>query len=353
MFFSFVLAVSSLVLLEGCQGDAVSASVEEVSDAGSLQEQPDGPESSLDASPNLDGETGGQDAPPNGTWLSGVGGKGEDVDGTFGNWRGRPNEICGVWTDWRIVALRPGGDHASFTGPIDLAVPGITKKGGESWAAAARGDYESRWREAFTLLKTYREGKATTYVRFAAEFNGSWSDTSVTGAEVADFLTAWRRFRAVQLSIFPASKLVWCPNDGTSADQLDVRDAFPGASYVDVIGVDSYNAYPSINTEAAFRSRIQQTESNGAPHGIETWRRFAESQGLPMALSEWGAVGPDEPHGGDSPGYMPALYAWLVEHGGVGPGRVLYEVLFNVTPNFELWPETKQPQAAEAYRSTW
>lgn len=145
-------------------------------------------------------------------------------------------------------------------------------------------------------------------------------------------------------------------NDGTSAaNELDVRDAWPGDGHVDVVCVDSYNWWPYANSDAEFEAKIVMSGSKGEPRGLETWRLFAEGKGLPLAIGEWGspATNDDGGGGGDAAGYMAAFHKWLEQHGGTGPGEVLYEVLFNQWEKFELWPNTKQPAAAEAYRDLW
>lgn len=324
----------------------------------------------VEDSATQDATVGGEDAqvgkdsgPPTGIWLSGASGNGFS-DGTFANWRGRANEVAGTWCDNSIDdqvnlwSTAPGFELDGFDAPIDIAVGAIYKALGETWGKAAAGEYDDRWTQSLETLKSRRSGKGTTYIRFAHEFNGDWwpHRWMVTGAEASDFVTSWRRFRALQKSVFPESKLVWCPNDGTSgANNLDVRDAWPGDQYVDVVGVDSYNWWPFAYTADEFAARLDKNGPNGAPHGLDTWRQFAEQKGLPLAICEWAstAVDKDGSGGGDSPGYMEAFHAWLTAHGGTGPGQVEYEVLFNQWDNFELWPDTLQPQAAAKYRDLW
>lgn len=311
---------------------------------------------------DTDAATGNDASGPTGVWLSGASGNGF-ADGTFGKWRGRANEIAGTWCDNSIDdqvnlwSTAPGLELDGWGAPIDIAVGAIYKAEGETWQQAAAGAYDARWSQSLNTLKSRRSGKGTSYIRFAHEFNGDWwpHRWMVTGAEAADFVTAWRRFRALQQEIFPESRLVWCPNDGTSgANNLDVREAWPGDDQVDVVGVDSYNWWPFVTNADEFEAKIVMTDSNGGPHGLETWRQFAEQKGLPLAISEWASNAIDSGGGGgDAPGYMEAFHAWLTAHGGTGPGQILYEVIFNQWETFELWPNTKQPEAAAKYRDLW
>jgi hypothetical protein len=304
---------------------------------------------SADGGSDAGGSGGGQ---PPGHWLSGAGGD-HIADGTFGTWRGAPVDIAGTWSDdsaenqAEVWSIRSGFEYGKWTRPIDIAVGGIF--GDETWAKAASGDLDGRFRASLTTIRDARQGRGTTYIRFAHEFNGDWY-WPVTPSNVADFKKAWVRFAALKEEIFPEAKLVWCPNDGTTGTlKLDVRDAYPGSDFVDVIAVDSYNWDPAANSQAEFDRKIQMTDGFGAPVGIEQWRKFAELKGRPFAIAEWSGNAPQ----GDNPEYMSAFHTWLVAHGGSGPGQVLYEILFNTWDDFRLYPNSHQPDAAARYKQEW
>jgi hypothetical protein len=297
-------------------------------------------------------------------WLSGVAVSPAStvLDGSFGAWRGRAVEIAGTWDDLsfeqqsQLPTLAPGGEWANWPGALDVAVGGIYKQEkGDTWAAAAHGDYEPRWRELLTRLEAQRRGKGPTYIRFAQEFNGDWWPDlwMVTPAEVNDFKAAWQRFHRLKQELFADAKLVWCPADRTSSGIADARSAFPGAAYVDLIGIDTYNQWPFAASDADVEAKWTATE-NGAPAGPEPWRQFAEAQGLPFALCEWGSAGRDQGGGGgDSPAYVQHLHDWVAAHAGSGAGQVVYEILYEVGQVFELYPQSVQPLAAQAYKNEW
>ncbi len=74
--------------------------------------------------------------------------------------------------------------------------------------------------------------------------------------------------------------------------------------------------------------------------------------GLPFAVSEWSS----NASFGDSPVYVTQLHEWFTRHAGTGPGRLLYEVQFNVhhgDGRFSFLPGDRQPRAAAAYASLW
>ncbi len=299
-----------------------------------------------------------QPSPPPLAWLSGASGVGV-ADGTFGAWRGRPVQVAGTWNDnlesqaeqW---TLRSGFELGDWDGPVDDAVGAIFKDRGETWAAAATGAYDERWRTMLTNLSRARAGRSgTLFLRFAHELNGDWYPWSVTAAEASDFKEAWSRFRSIQVETLPQAQLVFCVNAETSgALGLDWRDAFPGRDLVDVMAVDYYNQFPFVDDTAGFRTALGAVDQWGAPRGLERHREFARSVGLPFAIPEWSSNAGQ----GDSPAFVRGFKAWLDEHAGTAPGEVLYEIQFNVAGydgDFQLHPDTSQPRAASTYTQLW
>ena len=290
------------------------------------------------------------------TWLSGASGDGA-ASGAFVRWRGTPIGIGGTWNDsvdaevneWTI---QPGAEWGTWSGPLDIAVGAIYRANGETWSKAAAGAYDGRWITALKNIKKYWGARSLSslYLRFAHEFNGNWTPWYVAGSDTANFKMAWIRFRALQLAIRPGSHLVFCPNDGTSASlSLDWRAAFPGNQYVDVMSVDSYNQYPWVNTFADFQSKINTTNSYGAPVGIEKHRLYSASVGLPFAVSEWAS----NASMGDAPFYIDCMKNWFNTNAGTGAGQLLYEIYFNVlnynSGVFALYPTNTQPKTAAEY----
>lgn len=293
------------------------------------------------------------------TWLSGVAGA-DAGSGGFASWRGSAVGIGGTWNDsveaqvaqW---TLQPGGEYGSWQGDLDVAMGAIDQSRGETWAAAARGAYDERWRTALSNMRRGWGAKpGTLHIRFAHEFNGEWVPWSVRGRDTANFIAAWKRVRALQLELLPRHRLVFSPNDASSRSLgLDWRRAFPGAAYVDEMAVDSYNQYEWVNTAAGFARKIDRVDEFGAPAGIERHRLFAASVGRPLAIPEWSS----NASMGDAPVYMAQFHEWVRSHAGTGSGQVPYEILFNIggfgTGQFQLFPQTQQSAAAAAYTRLW
>jgi hypothetical protein len=92
-----------------------------------------------------------------GAWLSGASGD-KAATGAFGTWRHAPVAIGGAWDNGdqeqvQLTSICPGGLWSKWNKPLDLAIGAIDKSLGESWAAAAKGSYDARWRQSLTRMK--------------------------------------------------------------------------------------------------------------------------------------------------------------------------------------------------------
>jgi hypothetical protein len=119
------------------------------------------------------------------------------------------------------------------------------------------------------------------------------------------------------------------------------------------MGVDSYNQDPYVADRIRFAKKIYGRDGRGAPRGIERHRQYAASVGLPLVISEWNS----NASLGDGATYMRLFRNWVASHAGNGAGRVPYEIVFNVpsygSGQFGLYPRTKMPKAAAAYRAAF
>jgi hypothetical protein len=293
---------------------------------------------------------------PPAPWLSGAAGTGVD-EGDFGDWRGRPVEISATWADndeamVELWQLQPGEEFGDWELPLDVAVGAFSGED-DSWADAAEGAYDDRWEESLTALRELREGRETTYIRFAHEMNGNWYQWSVDEDSAEDFQTAWIRFRELQEEVFPEAELVFCVNRESVDTGMDWREFFPGAEHVDVLAVDYYNRNPYVGSAEDWAESLEETDEWGAPKGLAEHLAFAREVGLPLAVPEWSGDA-DE---GDSPAFIEGMYQFFDAHGGNGPGEVLYEVQFNMDKDDGNWalydPSTRMPQSALTYQRLW
>jgi hypothetical protein len=301
-----------------------------------------------------------------GAWLSGA--SGEDVaGGAQGNWRGSPIQIAGTW----ITAEDLGGtiganrEYGNWKGSVDLGLPLIS--GGQTYASCASGACDAGWEKQIQALKAAwtripRDG--TLFVRLSWEMNGSWYAHKVTGATSGAFTSSWKRFDAIRDRVFPEMKLVFgTSSESSGANNLDWRQAVPGYSegagevkkYVDVIATDFYNEWWSQTRSAAdWNKNLVAVDGKGAPRGLESYRQFAQSVGLPFAISEWSNVASGTSSGGDQPSFVQGMYDFVKSNAGTGAGKVIYEIQFNVKMQaggkFVMGPSTPLPSSSAKYK---
>ncbi len=286
------------------------------------------------------------------SWSSGSSGP-PAADGRFAQWRGRAVDIIGTWADTNeamveLWQLQPGAELSEWTGDLDIAVGAIGD--GESWLDAAAGAYDDRWQECLGGLARLRaDASGTTYVRFAHELNGDWYPWRVDAGSATHLVTAWQRFRRLQLDILPEGRLVFNVNRESVGAGLDWRRLFPGTDEVDLFSVDYYNQSPFIRTLREWDESLEVTDSFGAPKGLARHLEFARSVGLPVAISEWSS----DSNVGDSPVFMAQFHDFLRVHSGAAPGQISYEIGFNTDRDDNRWslfPQTRMPDSAETYR---
>jgi hypothetical protein len=337
--------------------DAEAAGPEEESTgaAGAAAQARTAPQPAGAAAPRPSTATSLTGAVSAGTWLSGAAGDGV-ADGSFADWRGTELGIAGTWADnneamVELWQLDPGGDFGDWDRALDIAIGGIGE--GESWAAAADGTYDDRWRASLGNLRDkWGDRTAPLFIRFAHEMNGNWYDWSVDAGNAEDFVAAWRHFRELQQEIFPESQLVFAVNRESVGNDIDWRETFPGAEYVDVMGVDYYNQYPTVSTQADWEESLTEVDEWGAPKGLQAHLDFARSVGLPLAVPEWSG----KAENADSAAWMQGMHDFFAQNAGGGAGQVVYDVLFNIDmhdDSYRVFPETRMEAAAAAYRDAF
>ncbi len=98
---------------------------------------------------------------------------------------------------------------------------------------------------------------------------------STASSYIAEFQSVVTNMRAVAGEAF---SFMWNPNGGTGSEASgrSWQDTWPGSAYVNIVGVDQYDY-------SGYAANIQSVVS------------FAQSQGLPVAIPEWGLNGSDDP----------------------------------------------------------
>lgn len=187
-----------------------------------------------------------------------------------------------------------------------------------SLAAGAKGAYDDHW-QAFGQTLVER-GCEDAEIRLGWEFNGRFYPWAAGGREDS-FVAYWRRIvdilRAVPNGRF---RINWCPLAGQQG--ADVEAAWPGAEYVDVIGLDAYDTAKESMSDPSKRWDFQLSR----PYGLNWVTTFAEQQGKPVSIPEWGVTvrRNDGIGGGDNPTYIKHMWEWMKRN------NILYSSYFEV-----------------------
>jgi hypothetical protein len=152
-------------------------------------------------------------------------------------------------------------------------------------------------------------GESHIYLRLGWEFDGGWYAWSANTPQAeADYAEYFRQIvesmRAVPGENF---KFVWNP-DAAAFNQLgyNVALAYPGNAYVDDIGVDAYD-----QTWVTPQTPINEWNETTFPD-LTLADQFAQEQGKPLAIPEWGVATRSDGHGlGDDPRYITNMIDWM------------------------------------------
>lgn len=223
--------------------------------------------------------------------------------------------------DWLLAP------HGQDRRTLEISVPMLPRTSGTSLVGCAGGDYNQYWRSiAESLVRT---GNADSTVRPGWEMNGAWYPWNAAGREQA-YIGCYRQLvttmRAVAGQRFSFS---WTVNLGYGT--LAAETVWPGAQYVDVIGVDAYDTSWTWNPTPPGVTTTQAARNSWAwiargDHGLQFWSAFAKTQNRPLALPEWGATWRSDGRGGnDNPIFMDGMLDFIADPAN----NVAYATYFN------------------------
>ncbi len=210
-------------------------------------------------------------------------------------------------------------------------------------AGCAAGSYNSKWRQFGQNIKAAGLDDETI-IRLGWEFNGNWYKWQARDPQ--QFARCWRQIVTSAESVAPALRWDWNVNRGRGQSVADARLAYPGDAYVDIVGVDSYDAWPGARDEVGWQAQYS------GPYGLKFWADFAAAHGKKLSVGEWGnSTGPvaSGQSGGDNPFYIAKMVNFFRSQGG----NLAYEAYFNESaPYFAgaIFAPTQVPAAAAQYR---
>ena len=191
---------------------------------------------------------------------------------------------------------------------------------GVSLAAITRGAYNRQLRAYDAAIRSVNN---PVFLSFGHEMNGVWYSWGCGQASPSLFRAAWRHVHA--LISAPRVIWIWTINDIWNHDPCPLRPWYPGAAYVDWVGIDGY-LRPPVNTFTAAFGRT-----------LAILHRLAPAK--PILLAETGV-----PWG---PGWARRLNNLYAGAHRAGLRGIVY---FNgVTSNGDYRPQT-HPAALAAFR---
>jgi Glycosyl hydrolase family 26/Glycosyl hydrolases family 16 len=219
--------------------------------------------------------------------------------------------------------LQNGWSGSPYT--LSLGVPMIpTNPAGTpegTLANGAAGLYDNY----FTALgqNLVAAGESHIYLRLGWEFDGGWYAWSATTPDQeANFAEYFRQIVESMRSV-PGEdfKFVWNP-DAEAFNQLgyNVALAYPGNAFVDYIGLDAYD-----QSWVTPQTSVNEWDETTFP-ALTSAQQFAQEQGKPLAIPEWGVADRSDGHGlGDDPRYVDDMIAWMEDPAN----NVAYESYFD------------------------
>lgn len=189
--------------------------------------------------------------------------------------------------------------------------------------ACAAGDYNSYATQlGENLVST---GFENSVIRLGHEMNGNWYNDSLNGTGSASGITtaeetAWGQCFAQEVTAMravPGSDFLFDWNVNASVASVPLASFYPGNAYVDIIGVDQYDAWPDGSKPSTSASEFQSLLSY--PYSLTDTNdiiAFAKSQGKPISIPEWGLVPASGGGLGDDPYYVSGI-ASLVANNNV------------------------------------
>lgn len=269
----------------------------------------------------------------------------------FGKWRGSPAAVASMY-----------GDYSSWnTGGNGIENPQVllgnwasTTWGANSGASLVLGvglvptgtaipatasTYNANWATFATNLVA--AGFGNCMIRPGWEFNGNWYPWAASTANATAWVAYWQQVYTTIKATAPNCKIIWNVNRGVSSGIADPTTVWPGAAYVDLIGVDAYDSYNPVNG-GGWSGQLSGTQ------GLTYWLNYAVASSKPFCVPEWG-LQISTGGGGDDPLYVTNMHSFFASCGT----ELAYEALWNAVTTSSFWPFSYTPQSVATYRSLW
>jgi hypothetical protein len=235
---------------------------------------------------------------------------------TFAGYRGIPLDITGCTQPYDTWSDLTSNDYtfalmAGFDGPLAIAFAGLPSSlSGTAVDTNLQGvlagtfdDYYTSW---VNMLRAY--GRQTSVVRLMWEFNANSAQPWLTTQTASSSLwkDAWNHVAALFKQACPSLQVCYnlaAGNTGIGGIMAPsvAADYFPGPTYCDIVGTDSYDFYLPATNPTSWAAQLAKVG------GINDTMELAKTYNLKWAVPEWGCInspGHDSNAGGDNPYYV-------------------------------------------------
>lgn len=271
----------------------------------------------------------------------------------FTTYRGRSLDTITCWcphNTWtEITSLKGGFVTAKRSGSrVSCAIAMLPKshdgkKYPANWKLAAGGSYDEYYRQYARGVAA--SGLTDVICRIGWETNGG-SRPWFCGTDGPAFVATWQRIAAILRSENPTILTEWC-NIKKGAQKTSIMDYYPGDEYVDVFGVNYYDGYPPLETQAVWDKQYY-AEYKGGPWGIGAWAQEARERGKLFACSEWG-INSGRYNCKDNPFYIESMNQFFITNSDI----LAYENYFNQKGFHQLTPNDLNPMSSAKYKQLW
>lgn len=154
--------------------------------------------------------------------------------------------------DWDTPWLTAQAEQAARTGhDIQLCWEPVRAGAPVLFSDILTGRYDDYFRRFFSGAAQF---PGRVWIRPFHEMNGNWYPWSLAKGPTAvvasakQWIAAWQHLVSLQRSVSgDRVNWMWCPNNIDIGD-VAAENYYPGAGYVDILGVDAYNGYGNWQT---------------------------------------------------------------------------------------------------------
>lgn len=147
-------------------------------------------------------------------------------------------------------------------------------------------------------------------IRLGVEANGPWEDDFVgtTPGQQHDWALCFDNEARTMRSV-PGAHFLFDWNVNACYEDIPFGRYYPGNRYVDIVGIDLYDASCSMSLPAATPLRWRDLARE--PSGLQAFAAFAKDHHKPMSIPEWGL---EKAPGGDDPYYVDGIAQFVHSH---------------------------------------